>query len=73
MLNTENISDSEKDFQNRELPCPRCSTNSHKEIMRKFTTGKGIVLDVCPKCGGMWLDKSEVMMIFDKIKDKDNS
>ena len=62
---TDAPSDKEKDFQNKPLQCPR-----DKEIMRKFTTGKGIVLDVCPKCGGMWLDKSEVMMIFDKIKDK---
>ena len=66
----QDVCDKEKEFQNKSLPCPRCSHDSNKEIMRKFVTGKGVVLDVCAKCGGMWLDKSEVMMIFDKIKYK---
>jgi hypothetical protein len=36
------------------LLCPRCKFN-----MKKFKKND-VVLDVCKKCGGMWVDKGEI-------------
>ena len=34
--------------------CPRC-----KVEMKKLKK-KDVILDICKKCGGMWLDKDEI-------------
>lgn len=34
--------------------CPRC------EVAMKKLKRKDVILDVCKKCGGMWLDKDEI-------------
>ena len=36
------------------LKCPRC--NIHMEKLKKGN----VVIDVCRKCAGMWLDKGEM-------------
>ena len=36
------------------LLCPRCSVNMKKLIK------KDVVVDVCSKCGGMWVDAGEL-------------
>lgn len=45
-----------KEKKNEEplLLCPRCKKN-----MRKLAHGN-VILDICPQCGGMWLDKDEI-------------
>lgn len=45
-----------KEKKNEEplLLCPRCKIN-----MRKLSKGD-VFLDICPQCGGMWLDKDEI-------------
>lgn len=47
---------------NKTLKCPRCEKDM-KKLVRK-----GIELDICGKCGGMWLDKGEVDRIYLKTK-----
>jgi len=36
------------------LKCPRC----HKDM--KKLKKNGVIIDICTKCGGMWLDEGEV-------------
>jgi Zn-finger nucleic acid-binding protein len=36
------------------LSCPRCHAKMEK--LKK----QGVVIDVCKKCGGMWLDNGEM-------------
>ena len=36
------------------ITCPRCAIP-----MRKKTRGD-VTIDVCPKCGGLWLDDKEI-------------
>ncbi len=57
-------------FQNADLDCPRC-----KIIMKKIKHPSKATLDVCPKCGGMWLDRDEVVLLYkegQKHEDKNN-
>lgn len=37
--------------------CPRCGTGLHHREL------KGVTLDECSKCGGVWLDKGELEAI----------
>jgi Zn-finger nucleic acid-binding protein len=48
------VDDSEKQPEEPSLLCPRC-----KVFMKKITK-KGITIDVCAKCHGMWLDDREI-------------
>jgi hypothetical protein len=43
--------------------CPDDGTWMEKEIVR------GIVLDKCPRCGGVWLDSGELNLIKKAIQD----
>ena len=56
--------------QNKKMGCPRCSSLIKKQIMRKVKHPSGAILDVCDKCGGMWLDKEEVKLLYDFSKSK---
>lgn len=49
--------------QRAAIGCPRCSTFLRKQMMRKLTHPSGAVLDVCDRCGGMWLDRGEVKLL----------
>lgn len=52
--------------QNKTLICPRCSTWFKRQPMTKLHDTRGVTLDVCKRCGGMWLDREEVIMINKK-------
>ena len=50
--------------QQKKMNCPRCSRLLSWVKMRKLDHDSGAVLDICDKCGGMWLDANEVKMIY---------
>ena len=50
--------------QMKKMHCPRCSFVFSKTHMRKVDHPSGAVLDVCDRCGGMWLDKDDVAMLY---------
>ena len=50
--------------QHKKINCPRCSTVLKKSVMRKIKHPSGATLDVCDNCGGMWLDKDEVKLLY---------
>ncbi|MDO8480834.1 MAG: zf-TFIIB domain-containing protein [Nanoarchaeota archaeon] len=52
----------------KKIKCPRCSLFINK-WMRKIEHPSGATLDVCDRCGGMWLDKEEVALLS-KVKKK---
>jgi len=45
--------------QQKPLPCPRCGPVSvmHKGVSER---DRKVIVDVCPKCGGCWLDGGEL-------------
>jgi len=46
--------------------CPRCP---EQVLDRKwFSDAKKVEIDLCPKCGGIWLDAGEFSRIYDEIK-----
>lgn len=47
------------DAQLEPLPCPRCGSESTMHKGRSERDRK-VVVDVCPKCGGCWLDGGEL-------------
>ncbi len=49
----------EKDFL-----CPRCSVK-----MKKWKKND-VIIDVCPSCEGMWLDKGEIEKLVEMRKVK---
>lgn len=51
-----------EDVQTRELPCPRCKP---REPMKKVRSERDrhVLLDVCGRCQGVWLDKGELRAI----------
>jgi ribosomal protein L37AE/L43A len=48
------------------MDCPRCKTALRIEDYR------GIEVDRCPQCQGMWLDYGELDQLEDKVLDKDD-
>jgi Zn-finger nucleic acid-binding protein len=58
------------------LSCPRCTNLVHRVKLRKIKHPSGATLDVCDKCEGMWLDGSEVKLLYqhtNKNKKKNQS
>ena len=41
------------------MQCPKDQTNL-RERERETAAGDAVVMDVCPTCGGIWLDKGEL-------------
>lgn len=41
------------------MQCPKCQT-AMRERERETGSGTIVVMDVCPACGGIWLDKGEL-------------
>lgn len=39
-------------------PCPRCETTTLEEM--KFVQAEDLLIDRCPECRGIWLDKGEL-------------
>ncbi|MFH1316184.1 MAG: zf-TFIIB domain-containing protein [Candidatus Woesearchaeota archaeon] len=54
--------------QNKKMNCPRCSSLFKKINMKKLKHPTGAILDVCESCGGMWLDRDEVNLLYEKTK-----
>lgn len=57
--------DAERDSTERKshyMKCPKCGANL-KEIIAHH-----VAIDVCPECGGMWLDKGE-FEVLRKVKE----
>ena len=44
------------------LLCPRCKIDMKKLIK------KDVVIDICKKCGGMWVDKGEIQKLSEEVK-----
>ena len=43
-----------KKFKEELLKCPKCNINMKK--LKK----RNVIIDVCAKCKGMWVDKGEI-------------
>lgn len=56
----------DREMDQKEGKCPRCSV-----VMKKtpYEKEKSITIDVCEKCGGIWLDSTEI----DKVERASNS
>jgi len=52
----------------KKIHCPRCSGIWRKKFMRKVKHPSCAMLDVCDNCGGMWLDRNEVKLLYDFSK-----
>lgn len=50
------------------MKCPRCVDVDLLEVNRY-----GVLVDVCPSCGGMWLDKGELSKIMEAIRKVESS
>jgi Zn-finger nucleic acid-binding protein len=59
--------------QMKKLRCPRCSKMLKPFFMRKLQHPTGAILDICDKCGGMWLDRNEVALLYQKSAEKQKS
>ena len=51
-------------MKEKNVNCPKCSTIIKKIIMRKIKHPSEATLDVCDNCGGMWLDRNEVKLLY---------
>ncbi len=40
------------------MKCPKCGADLQEELLR------GIVVDVCTSCGGIWFDKGELDLLL---------
>ena len=49
------------------MKCPNCQN------ILEAKNYLGIPMDVCPKCGGMWLDQNELDQLEDQAYDEDDS
>ena len=49
--------DLDRELDTKEAKCPRC-----KVVLKKtpYEKDQAIIMDVCEKCGGIWLDSTEV-------------
>ncbi len=56
---------SKKVSPERKYECHKCWVEMKKEEVETF--GPNIIIDVCPKCNGIWLDKGELGKL---LKDK---
>jgi Zn-finger nucleic acid-binding protein len=43
----------------RQIRCPRCRVMMHK------LTQRGVTIDVCPTCQGIWLDRGELSKLLE--------
>jgi uncharacterized protein len=48
------------------MKCPSC-----KETSLVISERKGIEIDYCPDCRGVWLDRGELDKILEKSKEED--
>lgn len=45
------------------LLCPNCQVGM-REVERR-----GVLVDVCPQCGGVWLDKGELEKLLTQVRE----
>ena len=57
-----NISEVQKDARAMEYDCPRCGSPQKLEEM-KFVPVENFLIDRCPQCKGVWVDKGELPKI----------
>jgi len=57
----------DKKLDQKEGKCPRCKVVLKKE---PYTKEPSITLDVCEKCGGLWLDSTEIDRVERANKEK---
>lgn len=50
------------------MKCPRCVNVDLMEVSKY-----GVLVDVCPSCGGIWLDKGELSKIIEAIRRAESS
>jgi len=53
---------SKRESADRTLDCPKCWVAMDKEELEVL--GPNVVIDVCPKCGGIWLDHGELKKLL---------
>jgi len=54
-----------KDLITKEIECPRCYFRTIRKVVEVL--GPNILIDICPKCEGVWLDAGELQKM---LKDK---
>jgi uncharacterized protein len=54
----EDIKDLLKSFSDKVAQCPKCQDSTMKK-----ESHYGAMIDVCPKCGGVWLDSGEIFKV----------
>ena len=47
-----------KEFLAKKIDCPRCGVVLKRQEIEVF--GPNVIIDICPKCGGVWLDHGEL-------------
>jgi Zn-finger nucleic acid-binding protein len=52
-------------YRLRKLACPRCETPLD---VRNFSFDSNVFVDRCNTCGGLWVDKGELLEIIDYMK-----
>lgn len=57
-----NISEVEKEARTTEYSCPRCGSQQKLQEM-KFIPVETLLIDRCPQCKGLWIDKGELPKI----------
>ena len=55
-----------KDLLDRTIDCPKCWVKMDRKEIEVF--GPDIVIDICPKCEGIWLDKGELNKLLKNRK-----
>jgi uncharacterized protein len=57
-----------KQLERKEATCPKCNAEMEKE---EYGFCSEVLIDSCPKCGGIWLDHGElreIMIFFEQAK-----
>jgi uncharacterized protein len=54
----EDIKDLLKGFSDKIAKCPKCQDTTMKK-----ESHYGVMIDACPKCGGVWLDSGEILQV----------
>ena len=52
--------------ENPTRPCPRCETATLAQKL--YSLGSGVILDTCPQCHGLWLDRGELEKIREILR-----
>ena len=53
-----------KETGEEHLPCPRCNIDMEKLVK------KDVVIDICKKCKGMWVDAGELEKLAEIAKEE---